>query len=42
MKEPKFREKHTLKTIYCVLKLKPGADAIKKFTPILGIPYLGV
>jgi len=20
----------------------PGADAIKKFTPILGIPYLGV
>jgi len=44
MKEPKFREKHThtLKTIYCVLKLKRGADAIKKFTPILGIPYLGV
>ncbi len=22
--------------------LRPGADAIKKFTPSLGIPYLGV
>ncbi len=22
--------------------LTPGADAIKKFTPSLGIPYLGV
>jgi len=21
---------------------RPGADAIKKFTPSLGIPYLGV
>jgi len=21
---------------------KPGADALKKFTPSLGIPYLGV
>jgi len=25
-----------------VLKLWPGADAIKKFTPSLGISYLGV
>jgi len=25
-----------------LMKLTPGADAIKKFTPSLGIPYLGV
>jgi len=24
------------------IDLTPGADAIKKFTPSLGIPYLGV
>jgi len=25
-----------------LVKSTPGADAIKKFTPSLGIPYLGV
>jgi len=25
-----------------LMKSTPGADAIKKFTPNLGIPYLGV
>ncbi len=25
-----------------ILTVTPGADAIKKFTPILGISYLGV
>jgi len=25
-----------------LVKLTPGADAINKFTPSLGIPYLGV
>jgi len=25
-----------------LMKLTQGADAIKKFTPSLGIPYLGV
>jgi len=25
-----------------LMKLRPGADAMKKITPSLGIPYLGV
>jgi len=25
-----------------LVKLTPGADAVKKLTPSLGIPYLGV
>ncbi len=35
-----IRIKNIFKTI--LLKMRPGADAIKKFTPSLGIPYLGV
>jgi hypothetical protein len=34
-----FRTKASPKML---MKLTTGADAIKKFTPSLGIPYLGV
>ncbi len=29
-------------SFFLSFSLGPGADAIKKFTPSLGIPYLGV
>ncbi len=36
------RESENKEEKTCLVGLTPGADAIKKFTPTLGIPYLGV
>ena len=37
-----WNNKVTLKMCLIILTAQSGADAINKFTPSLGIPYLGV